>query len=78
MKKIFFIVLIKILTLIAINAHAQVPVPELRPAPAKLQNKLEFIIEKVLALKKQTRQSAIALLSFTLKAPLPFHNFKML
>lgn len=72
MKKILFIVLIKLLTFISMNAHGAT----LNKKPAQLQNSLEFIFEKVLALKKQTLRADIALPAFYFESKTPLKQFQ--
>lgn len=72
MKKIFLIILIKVLTLISINAHGT----EIAKKPAKLQHSVEFIFEKVLALKNQTMRSDTAFPKFYFESSTPLKQFQ--
>lgn len=72
MKKIIFIVLIKLLTFFSFNAQAET----FNKKPAKLQQNLEFIFEKVLSLKKQTFRKDIPLPSFYFESKTPLKQFQ--
>lgn len=74
MKKIYAIVIIKLFTFIALNAQAQTQ--EKPKVPAKLQHKVEFIFEKVLALKKQALKKEIPFPTFYFESQTPLKQFQ--
>lgn len=75
MKKILFIVLIKVLTF-SLNAQAELPVNDQLKKPAKLKYSLEFIFEKVLHLKKQTLNLNIPTPKFYFESQTPLSQFQ--
>lgn len=69
MKKTFYIILIKVLTLISVNAHAG-------SLPAKLQHNVEFIFEKVLIKKNQTLRTEVPFPKFYFESKTPLKQFQ--
>jgi hypothetical protein len=76
MKKIFLIILIKVLTIIPINAHAEVKNINLIKTPAKLQHDIEFIFAKVLIKKNQVNRTEIAFPKFYFESKTPLKQFQ--